>query len=52
MTMHNTGLERITRDLDRILKTFPQRVMIHSAGLPPVISASPEFETQNAEIME
>ena len=32
------------------IETAEQRVMIHSAGLSPSIGASPDFETQNAEL--
>ena len=34
------------------IDTAEQRVMVHSAGLLPVIGISPEFETQNNEIQE
>ena len=34
------------------IDTAEQRVMIHSSGTPPVIGASPEFATQNAEFQD
>ena len=34
------------------IDTAEQRVMIHNTNIPPVIGASPQFETQNAEMLE
>ena len=51
---HNTRFgphpENLATDGCYDIDTAEQRVMLHSAGTLPVIGASPEFETQNAEL--
>ena len=51
---HNTRFGPHTKDFATTgcydIDTAEQRVMIHSAGLPPSIEASPDFKLQNAEV--